>query len=71
MLSIRLLGLPQSIGIDWRPDKKLASLLGALLQQGRVRTSNRFPLILEQGASLLLIWGEGRGVSGDQAEGVA
>ena len=71
MLSIRLLGLPQSIGIDWRPDKKLASLLGALLQQGRARTSNRFPLILEQGASLLLIWGEGRGVSGDQAEGVA
>ena len=44
LILTRVLGLPQSIEIDERPDKKFRQgFLGALLQQQGARTKYRFP----------------------------
>ena len=76
MLPISVLGLPQSIEIDQRPDKKFRQgFTGAPAAAGRVRTNNTFPCSLPGGyrreASWFLIWGEGRGVSRGRAGEVA
>lgn len=40
MISTKVLGLPQSIGIDQRPDRNTGkALLGPLLQQQGIRTT--------------------------------
>ena len=59
LILIRVLGLPQSIEINKRPDKKFRkALLGPLLFQWGVKTSNSFPRLLpEARASWCLLCG--------------
>ena len=56
----RVLGLPQSIELDYRPDRKFRQgFIGASDTAGGTRTNDRFPCWLpELGASWFLIWGE-------------
>ena len=58
-------------GLETRREIQAKALLGPLLQHGGVRAYNRFPSSLASrgGASLLLMWAEGRGE--DWAGGVA
>ena len=75
VLLTKVPGLPQSMEVDQRLDKKFrqdVSLLGPLLQLEGVRTSSRLQRLFTPrgGASLFLSWGEGRGVSRGLARGV-
>ena len=58
MLPNRVLGLPQSIEIDYRPDKKFREgFIVAPDAVGAARTGNRFPCLItsRSGARLFLI----------------
>ena len=63
----KVLGLPQPVEMDQRPDKKSRQgFTGATVQQGRVRARNRLLCSLpKQGVGLtwFLVQGEARGVS--------
>ena len=74
MLLTRVLGLPQSIEIDQRPGKKFRrGFIGAPAAAGGRENKPQVPLPAHSlsGASLFLIWGEGRGVSRGRAGGMA
>ena len=76
VLPTRVLGLPQSIEIDKRPDKKFRQrFTGAPAAAAGSENKQQFPSLAcsfpDGGASLFLIWGEGTGVSRGRARGVA
>ena len=79
LLPTRVLGLPQSIEIDQRPDKKFGEgCIGAPAAARGSEDKQQAPLLARslagrgrEGASWFLIWGEGRGVSKGRAGRVA
>ena len=70
LILTRILGLPQSVGIDQRPHKKSRKgFPGALPALTRVQRTGPLPASFLRWASLSLTWAEGKGVSRGQAEG--
>ena len=63
MILTRVRGLPQSIEIDRRPDKKFRlGFIGAPAAAGLGEKTSKFPLLApwgEGGVSWFLIWGSG------------
>ena len=66
MLPTRILGLPQSIEIDWRPDKQFEAKLcgGPCCSNGESEVTRSLARSLPEYwvLSLFIIWGEGKGV---------